>query len=274
MGIASLILGIIGILISLTIFKDLSLILCILAIVLGIISIVKKDNKGMAIAGVILAILGLIVCFLVDDNFTSDTGITNDTGSGSKEVKVSVDKVNIEKIGLTKSGDLVVKVTNNNEGSVCLSEIIANFKDKDGNFALSKDSYTSFMVIPGKSYILTYFWGYDENYSDYPNVTFQTKLANISSSFAHKGIELLSNNTGKQIAVTVKNTSGKEITDANVVVIYYKDGVVVGAENGYTDQPADNGNETYINVDYPYDNNYDEVSFDKYEVYYINASYE
>ena len=37
MGIASLILGIIGLLISLTIFKDLSLILTILGIVLGII---------------------------------------------------------------------------------------------------------------------------------------------------------------------------------------------------------------------------------------------
>ena len=45
MGIASLILGIIGMLISLTIFKDLSLILCILALVLGIISIVKKKSK-------------------------------------------------------------------------------------------------------------------------------------------------------------------------------------------------------------------------------------
>ena len=275
MGIASLILGIIGMLISLTIFKDLSLILCILALVLGIISIVKKKSKGMAIAGVILAALGLILCFSVDDNnSTSGTGITNDSGSGSKEVKVSVDKVSIEKMSLTKSGDLVVKVTNNNEGSVCLSEIKANFKDKDGNFVLSKEADSSFIVIPGETSILTYFWGYDENYSDYPNVTFQTELANISSSFAHKGIELTSNNTGKQIAVTVKNTSGKKITDARVVVIYYKDGNIVGAESGFTDQAADDGNETYINVDYPQDSNYDNVTFDKYEVYYINASYE
>ena len=63
MGIASLILGIIGLLISLTIFKDLSLILTILGIVLGIIAIIKKKSKGMAIAGIILSVLGLIFVF-------------------------------------------------------------------------------------------------------------------------------------------------------------------------------------------------------------------
>lgn len=80
MGIASLILGIIGLLISLTIFKDLSLILTILGIVLGIIAIIKKKSKGMAIAGVILSVLGLILCFSVDSNNSSTgTGITNDS---------------------------------------------------------------------------------------------------------------------------------------------------------------------------------------------------
>ncbi len=56
MSIASLILDIIGMLVSLTIFKDLSIILCILTLVLGIISIVRKKNKGMAIAGVIFGV--------------------------------------------------------------------------------------------------------------------------------------------------------------------------------------------------------------------------
>lgn len=273
MGIASMILGIIGLLVSLTFFKDLSLILCVLAGVLGIISIVKKISKGMSIAGVIMAVLGLILCFSTgNDTNTSGTGITNDSGSGIKKVSVSVEEVQVEKVGLTKAGDLVVKITNNNEGSVCLSDVKANFKDANGNFAVSKGFETLFMVIPGKSSVLTYFWGYGEDYSQYPNVSFQSKLANISDSFAHSGIDLTSNNTGKQIAVTVKNNSGKQITDASVVVIYYQGNEVVGAERGYTDSGAPNGGETYINVDYPDDKNYDSVSFDKYEVYYVKAS--
>lgn len=275
MGIASLILGIIGLLISLTIFKDLSLILTILGVVLGIIAIRQKKNKGMAIAGVVLSVLGLIFCFSVDsNNSTTGTGITNDSGNGTSTVSVTTEKVNVEKVGLTKAGDLVVKVTNNNKGSVCLSSITANFKDSSGNFALKKEAENSFVVIPAESYTLVYFWGYDENYSQYPEVSFKTELANISDSFAATGIKLSSNNTGSQIAVTLKNDSGKTIDSSNVVVIYYKGNEVVGAETGYDDSTVSNGSEAYINVGYPEDSNYDNVSFDKFEVYYINASFE
>lgn len=275
MGIASLILGIIGLLIFLTIFKDLSLILTILGIVLGIIAIIKKKSKGMAIAGVILSVFGLILCFSVDSNNSSTgTGITNDSGSGTSTVSVTTEKVKVEKVGLTKAGDLVVKVTNNNKGSVCLSSITANFKDSSGNFALKKEAEDSFVVIPAESYTLVYFWGFDENYSQYSEVSFKTELANISDDFATTGIKLSSNNTGSQIAVTLKNNSGKEIKYSRVVVIYYKDNEVVGAKTGYDDSTISNGSDAYINVDYPEDSNYNNVSFDKFEVYYINASFE
>lgn len=275
MGIASLILGIVGLLISLTFFKDLSLILTILGIVLGLIAIRKKKDKKMAIAGVILSVLGLILCFSVDSNNSSTgTGITNDSGNGTNTVSVTTEKVEVEKVGLTKAGDLVVKVTNNNKGSVCLSSITANFKDSSGNFALKKDAENSFVVIPAESYTLVYFWGFGENYSQYPEVSFKTELANISDDFAATGIKLSSNNTGSQIAVTLKNDSGKTIDSSNVVVIYYKGNKVVGAETGYDDSTVSNGSEAYINVDYPEDSHYDNVSFDKFEVYYINASFE
>lgn len=273
MGIASLVLGIIGMLVSLTIFKDLSLILCVLGIVLGIISIVKKKNKGMSIAGIILSLLGLILCFAVDSSTdTSGTGITNDSGNGTKTVEVSTDKVKVEKLGITKAGDLVVKVTNNNKGSVCLSSITANFKDSAGKFVLKKEAESSFVVIPAKSSIMVYFWGYDEDYSQYADVSFKTQLANISDDFVAKGIKISSNNTGSQIAVTLKNNSGKSISSANVVVIYYSGNEIVGAKTGYDDSTVSDGSEAYINVDYPEDSDYNDVSFDKFEVYYINAS--
>lgn len=274
MGISSLILGIIGMLVSLTLFKDLSLILCVLGIVLGIILIIKRKNKGMSIAGVILSVIGLILCFSVDSTInTSETDVTNDSGTGTKTVQISTDKVKVEKMGFTKAGDLVVKVTNNNKGSVCLSSINANFKDSSGNFALKKEAESSFVVIPAESSTLVYFWGFDVNYSQYPDVLFKVELANISDSFAATGIELSSNNTGSQIAVTLKNNSGKTIYSSNVVVIYYNGNEIVGAETGYDDSTVSNGSEAFINVDYPEDSDYNSVSFDKYEVYYINASF-
>lgn len=275
MGIASLVLGIIGFLVSFTLFQDLSLILSVLAVVLGIIAIVKKQSKGMAIAGVVLAVLGIIICFSTNSSSeeSTGTGITNDKGKGSKVVSVSADKVKVEKLGLTKAGDLVVKVTNNNKGSVCLSSVTANFKDANGKFALKKESENTFIVIPGEESMLTYFWGYDENYSQYPEVEFNTELANISNDFASSGIELKSNNTGSQIAVTLKNDSGKTIKSSNVVVIYYQGNEIVGAQSGFDDSTVKNGNEAFINVDYPEDNDYNQVPFDKFEVYYVNASF-
>lgn len=184
---------------------------------------------------------------------------------------VSKDNIEVEKVGLTKAGDLVVKVTNNNEDSVCISQIKANFKDENNNFVYSDNAYTSYVVIPGKTTILTYFWGYGEEYDKYPNVVFQTELANSLDSFVYSGIELKANNTGDQIAVTVKNNSGEQISSVQVVVIYYQDDIVVGAERGSTSSSAADGEETYINVEYPKDNTYKDVSFDKYELYYINA---
>ena len=82
MGIASLILGILSLLISFTWFADLSLILGVLALVLGIIAIVKKKGKGTGIAGVVLAVLALIMLFSSDTPETNTT-LTSDTNSGT-----------------------------------------------------------------------------------------------------------------------------------------------------------------------------------------------
>lgn len=275
MGIAALVLGIIGVLVSLTIFQDLSIILTILGLVLGIIAITRKNNRKLAVAGVVLSALGLVICFSSESTTTtSGTAITNDTGNGTKKVSVTADKILVEEAGYTKAGDFVVKVTNNNQGSVCISTIKANFKDSNGNFVLSKESNDSFIVIPAETSIYTYFWGYEEDYSQYPAVSYNVELANIADSFAASGIEISSNNTGSQIAVTLKNQTGNEISGAQVNVIYYLGNEIVGAEEGYSDTKTQDQEEMYINVDYPQDKNYNDVSFDRYEVYYINASYE
>lgn len=63
MAVSSLILGILGFLISFSFLKDLSLILAVLGLVLGIISFSKKKSKGMCVAGIILAVISLITVF-------------------------------------------------------------------------------------------------------------------------------------------------------------------------------------------------------------------
>ncbi len=274
MAVASLILGIIGLLVSLSWFKDLSLIVSVVGLILGIIAIVKKKGKGMGIAGVILTILALVLCFIVDStiNTTTGTGITSDSGNGVKKVSVSTENIIIEKVGITKAGDFVIKVTNNNEGSVCLSSITTIFKDSNGNFVVSKEADQSFVCIPAKGVTYVHNWGFEENYSQYPIYEFNCELANISNNFVYNGIELKSNNTESQIAVTLTNNSGETIESATITVLYYKANDIVGVERGYSNTTVANGSNAYINVKYPMDSRYKEVPFDRYEVYYTQAS--
>lgn len=88
MGIASLVLGIIAFLIAFSIFKDVSLILAVLSVVLGIISIVKKKNKGMSIAGIIIAIIALIILFSVDTGTTITSGDVDNNNSGKTQTSI------------------------------------------------------------------------------------------------------------------------------------------------------------------------------------------
>ena len=105
MGVASLILAIISFLVSFSIFKDLSLILAILSIVLGIICLCKKKNKAMCIIAIVLSVISLIVSF----SDTSDTQVTSVNSSSSKTVENSKQE-EIYKLGDTvtiknRSGD-------------------------------------------------------------------------------------------------------------------------------------------------------------------------
>lgn len=71
-GVASLVLGIIGICISfIPIVNYLSFVLGLLALIFGIVSLIKKASKGMAIAGLILGVLAIIVAYNVHIFFSN-----------------------------------------------------------------------------------------------------------------------------------------------------------------------------------------------------------
>lgn len=281
MATASLILGILGLFMSLTIFKDLSLILSILGLVLGLIYISKEkkekakkgdksSNKGIATAGVICATLGIMLGFITTfPGYDSGSGMFGDGGDASS--LATTDNVEIEKMDITKHGDLVIKITNNNSTPVCLSYISAVFKDSNGNFVLKKQAQESFIVVPANGTTYDYFFGYGEDYSQYPEVSFSSEFANISYMFALNGIEITANNTGSQIAVVAKNNSGKSLSSVEVIVLYYQGNEIVGVETGSDFSTTANGSEAYINVEYPDDKSYKDVPFDRYEVYYLSA---
>jgi len=103
MGIASMILGILSLMISLTIFKDMSLILGVLAFVLGMIAIFRKKGRGFGIAGVILTVIAMVILFSGDSSDTSSLLKSEDDDTGVIE-KTSGEKVSVED-GVLEIGD-------------------------------------------------------------------------------------------------------------------------------------------------------------------------
>lgn len=103
MAIASLILGIICLLVSFSIFKDMSLICGVIGIVLGIIAIVKKKGKVLAIIAIVLSIIGLIVLF--SDGGKDNSGKITKVDSAADNNIASESSTDNTESSLDQSGD-------------------------------------------------------------------------------------------------------------------------------------------------------------------------
>ena len=84
-------------------------------------------------------------------------------------------------------------------------------------------------------------------------------------------VELTHNNNGEEIVVQVKNNSQDVIDYTNVSVVYYQGDEVVGF-NYDLEFSTETGESSNFILYFPYDNNYDDVSFDSYKVF-INEAY-
>lgn len=283
MGIASLILGIVSIiLIFVPFIWIISIVTAIVGLILGIISLVKKENKGKSIAGIILSVLTILLSILnISNNLDAMQDITTDsltTIVTGKQETVTDDglksNIVIKSIGITKNGDFAFSIENNNNQNVYIDTINVVFKDEDGNFMKKESSDAQFFGVKANSKIVNYVWGYDEDFSKYPNYEFEIELSSdwIIENETIDNFEVISNNTGEQISVQVKNNNDFSLRSIMVLVAYYKDDKIVGCVNGYANDTTTSANGiAYINVDYPEDSEYDEVQFDNYEIFLISA---
>lgn len=283
MGIASLVLGIVSIiLIFVPLIWIISIVTAIVGLILGIISLIKKDNKVKCIVGIVLSVLTILLSIFnisnaldITENTTADNLTTIITG---KQETVTDDELKsniiIKNIGITKNGDFAFSIENNNNQNVYIDTINIVFKDENGNFMKKESCDAQFFGVKANSKIINYVWGYDEDFSKYPNYEFEIELSSdwIIENETIDNFEIISNNTGEQISVQVKNNNDFNLSSIKVMVAYYNDDKIVGCVNGYANDTTTSANGTaYINVDYPEDSEYDEVQFDDYEIFLISA---
>lgn len=286
MGIASLTLGIASIIIGFIPFIwPISIIIAIVGLILGIIALVKKIDKRKSIAGIILCTITIILAIITLNDIGNTFNNVNTTTStnvetGKQETRNNEElkkNIIIEPLGITAKGDFAFKIKNNNNQSVYIDTINTIFKDSNGNFMEKVQSQDQFFGIGANSEIINYAWGFKKDFSKYSNYEFEIEMSSnwISSKTIVNNFEIIANNTGKQIAVQVKNNNDISLSDISIIVAYYKDGKIVGCENGYANDTTTKENGTaYINVKYPEDSQYKEVPFDTYQAYLLEASIE
>lgn len=207
-----------------------------------------------------------------------ETGTTyadtqKDSSKKTSEEKLK-ENIKIEYVGMTKAGDFVMKVVNNNDEPVHISEITTIYKDANDTFMKKATSNNQYFGIEANSETYVHNWGYKENYAQYPKYEFDFSFSgswNFNDSVIGN-YEVKANNTGEHIAVEIKNNNSKSIRNVAVGTVFYKDNQIVGYVNGYDyDNTTANGKSVYVNVAYPQDGNYKDVAFDDYKVFVLNA---
>ena len=285
MGLASLILGIVSIIISFIPFIwFFSIFTAIVGFVLGIIALVKKIDKVKSIVGIVLSVITILLLMFslqnisnIFHNITTSTS-NNTTNTATQKITTTEDlkqNIVIEALGLTKNGDFAFKIKNNNNQAVFIDTVNTIFKDSNGNFMEKVQSQSQFFGIAANSEIINYAWGYHKDFSSYSNYEFEFELSSswIAEDMKVDNFEITSNNTGKQIAVQVKNNNDMAFGSINVLVAFYQNDNLVGCEIGSASDTTTYANETaYINVSYPEDSNSDTITFDDYTVYLLEAT--
>lgn len=192
-----------------------------------------------------------------NNNYNDNTQDTISTTSLSKNITSSG--------AITKQGNLVVFAINSND-SVVDMDIEVEFYDADGT-SVGSDSSCLNGVGAGAEIAVEMF-STPESFDSYKIDIDVEPTTNVSY---FDQVELTHNNNGEEIVVQVKNNSQDVIDYTNVSVVYYQGDEVVGF-NYDLEFSTETGESSNFILYFPYDNNYDDVSFDSYKVF-INEAY-
>lgn len=236
----------------------------------------KKILKTFLIISILL--IGIFTLTGCSEDNSKDTETTKSSSSKTSvnkkkteaEIKADIEK---EVLGITKSGDYVIKLKNNNDTQVYIEDVSVRFFDNEGNFVKKENADDSYFCIPANSEIITYVWGYEENFEQYASSEIELMLGNPFYEYRTENFEIKSNDTNDEIAVTITNNNDIELDCIRINVVFFNGDSVVGIESGisYEEGIQPNGGKAYINVDYPLNSDYNEVSFDSFEVYLTSA---
>ena len=234
MAIAALVLGIIGLVLS---FLYIGIVPAIIGLVFSIF-ILRKGKNGMAIAGLVCSILGILIALvMIVATPSKESGSSSGTIEDKKETVTEqksdnlADKMQVKEYDCMYSDYRIVAfhITNTSDKDVRI-ELNITAKDSDGN-ALASSNPEDYTVASGSSTILS---AWLENVDENATIDYTMNVStDVRSPSAANNIDLKHNVNGDKVVLTATNNSDKTAYFLNVDAIFLKNGKMVGCGETY-----------------------------------------
>lgn len=196
-----------------------------------------------------------------DDDSKDNTPTTIPSSQSGNESNVKYNTY------ITDDGEMIIIATNNNKDVVDI-EFEIEYYDKSNKLVGS--GYADISAVSKNSRFALDVYDAPKSYDSYKVYVDVEETDNIS--YLGK-LEATHNNNKdeEEVIVQVKNTTDKEIEYIGVSIVFYKDNKIVGYDDSL-DGEIKSGRSANFTFSYPYDESYDTIYFDEYQVF-INEAY-
>jgi hypothetical protein len=175
------------------------------------------------------------------------------------------------------NNQLLIILTNKNKVNTQV-QIDVMYYDVNGD-VMSTSTNNIWNFQAGHKAVETFAYPHDDSYKSVEYDKFDIKItADLDSwSIADEPIEQLSIETNKgadDLISTITNNSDADLRSADLTVLYYVGGKIVGYDDGYIYELITSGDSGIVEFSEPYDENYKDIEYDDYEVIINEASFE
>jgi len=238
----------------------------------------KKNNKNLIIiiACVVFAVIvGLVLFFVFKDKKTSDDSSLDNYLKDKEEQKI----INDEELAeinknytitetILPNGKMLLEFENKNSVAVNAS-IKVEFYDENENVVEVKDGYLFYVEAKKKSYELIYV---DLNNLKYSKYKITAKLTKDEfTEFYNDNITIESNKTIDNIIFQVTNSASVKLDSEYFGILYYDENNQIVGYDEKSFSSLNVSEKTSGKFDLPYDANYHNISFNRYEIVVLYA---
>lgn len=165
------------------------------------------------------------------------------------------------------SNELILILQNNNKVNI-QTEVEVLFYDSNDAVMSTEKAYV-WTFETGKKAIESVRYPLDDSYNKMAYSRYEIKITAdvnyVSQDKIIDGISLQSNKGARYLIVTATNNSDEDISSVTLSVLYYVGGKMIECSNGYLYDISAGENKS-VEIQEPYDENYDKVPYDDYEI--------